>query len=66
MTDSEKENLYWDMKQMLELIESSAENLKSYFPVNDDYYEEEKEEDKESAALDIARSGVVQKPWCKQ
>ena len=66
MTDTEKENLYWDMKQMLELIESSSDNLKSYFPVNDDFYEEEEdEEDKESAALDIARSGVVQKPWCK-
>lgn len=63
MTDMEKENLYWDMKQMLELVASSADNLKSYFPVNDDYYEEE-EEDKESAALDIARSGVVLKPWC--
>jgi len=63
MTKTEKESLYWDMKQMLELIESSADNLKSYFPVNDDFYEEE--EDKDSAALDIARSGVVQKPWCK-
>ncbi|GAB5566135.1 MAG: hypothetical protein Wins2KO_31980 [Winogradskyella sp.] len=63
MTDTEKENLYWDMKQILELIESSADNLKSYFPVNDDFYEEV--EDKDSAALDIARSGVVQKPWCK-
>ncbi len=65
MTDTEKENLYWDIKQMLELIASSADNLKSYFPVNDDFYEEEEEDDKESAALDIARSGVVQKPWCR-
>lgn len=65
MTDTEKENLYWDIKQMLELIASSADNLKSYFPVNDDFYEEEDEEQKESAALDIARSGVVQKPWCR-
>lgn len=66
MTDSEKENLHWDMKLMLESIASSADNLKSYFPVNDDFYEEEEdEEDKESAALDIARSGVVQKPWCR-
>jgi hypothetical protein len=64
MTDSEKENLHWDMKLMLESIASSADNLKSYFPVNNDFYEEEEdEEDKESAALDIARSGVVQKPW---
>jgi len=66
MTDSEKENLHWDIKLMLESIASSADNLKSYFPVNDDFYEEEEdEEDKESAALDIARSGVVQKPWCR-
>lgn len=65
MTDSEKENLYWDMKQMLEMIESSADNLKSYFPVNDEFFEEEDEDDKTDAALDIARSGVVQKPWCR-
>ena len=65
MTDSEKENLYWDMKQMLEMIESSAYNLKSYFPVNDEFFEEEDEDDKTDAALDIARSGVVQKPWCR-
>lgn len=66
MTDSEKENLHRDMKLMLESIASSADNLKSYFPVNDDFYdEEEDEEDKESAALYIARSGVVQKPWCR-
>lgn len=63
MSVSEKENLYWDMKQMLELIESSADNLKSYFPVNDDFFVED--EDKSSAALDIATSGVIQKPWCK-
>jgi hypothetical protein len=61
MTDSEKENLHWDIKQMLEKIESSSDNLKSYFPVNDEFFEDE--EDKSDAALDIARSGVVQKPW---
>lgn len=63
MTDSEKENLHRDIKQMLELIESSDDNLKSYFPINDQFFEEE--EDKTDAALDIARSGVVQKPWCR-
>lgn len=63
MTDSEKENLHWDVKQMLEMIESSDDNLKSYFPVNDEFFEEE--EDKTDAALDIARSGIVQKPWCR-
>ena len=66
MTKSEKESLYWEIKQMLELIEYSADNLKSYFPVNDDFYEDEKNEhEKDYAALDIARSGVVKKPWCK-
>ena len=63
MTNSEKENLYWDIKQMLEMVESSSDNLKSYFPVNDEFFEDE--EDKTDAALDIARSGVVQKPWCR-
>lgn len=63
MTDSEKANLHWDMTQMLEMIESSGDNVKSYFPVNDEFFEEEDEERKTSAALDIARSGVVQKPW---
>jgi hypothetical protein len=62
MTDSEKENLHWDVKQMLEMIESSADNLKSYFPENDEFIEDE--EDKTDAALVIARSGVVKKPWC--
>lgn len=63
MTDYEKENLHWDMKQMLESIESYADNLKSYFPVNEDFVKEEDE--KADAALSIARSGVVQKPWCR-
>lgn len=65
MTNTEKESLYWDIKQMFEMIATSADNLKSYFPVNDDFYEEDKDEDeKDYAALDIARSGVIQKPWC--
>ena len=65
MTDSEKEDLHLDIKQMLEMIESSADNLKSYFPVNDEFLEEKNEEYKTDAALDIARSGVVQKPWSR-
>lgn len=63
MTDSEKVNLYWDIEQMLEMIESSSDNLKSYFPVNDDFVETEDDEDKTAAALSIARSGVIAKPW---
>ncbi|MDF0716059.1 nucleotidyltransferase [Muricauda sp. 334s03] len=63
MTDSEKEDLQRDIKQMLEMIESSGDNLKSYFPVNDEFFEED-EEERTDAALDIARSGIIQKPWC--
>ena len=63
MTVTEKDGLYWDIRNMLDSIETSVENLKSYFPVNDAFHKEEDEID--SAALEIARSGVVQKPWCK-
>ncbi|MEP2448683.1 MAG: nucleotidyltransferase [Balneola sp.] len=63
MTDSEKINLHLDIEQMLEMIESSSDNLKSYFPVNDDFVETEDDEDKSAAALSIARSGVIAKPW---
>lgn len=63
MTDSEKENLHWDIDQMLKMIESSSDNLKSYFPVNDDFVETEHDDDITAAALNIARSGVIAKPW---
>lgn len=63
MTDSEKENLCWDMTQILEQIKSSDNSLKSYFPVNDEFNDDKDEEDKTNAALEIARSGIVQKPW---
>lgn len=67
MTDSEKLNLHWDMKQILEHVEQSAENLKIYYPVNDDFDDGDDEEEKrKKAALNLSRSGVISQPWCKR
>lgn len=63
MTDSEKNNFSYDMELMLDHIEADADNLKIYFAVNDEF-DTNDDEDKKAAALDIARSGVIQKPWC--
>jgi hypothetical protein len=63
MTDSEKNNFSYDMDLMLNHIEEDDDNLKVYFSVNDEF-DCEDDEDKKGAALDIARSGEVQKPWC--
>ena len=63
MTDSEKNNFSYDMELMLDHIEANADNLKIYFAVNDEF-DTSDDEDKKAAALDIARSGVIQKPWC--
>ncbi len=62
MTDSEKNNLSYDMEFMLDHIEENADNLKIYFSVNDEF--DTNDDDKKAAALDVARSGVIQKPWC--
>jgi hypothetical protein len=63
MTDSEKNNFSYDMELMLDHIEANADNLKIYFAVNDEF-DTSDDEDKKATALDIARSGVIQKPWC--
>lgn len=64
MTDAEKQQLSSDMEFILNQIESNEDNLKYYFPVNDEFFDEE-EEKKKAAALEVARSGVVSKPWCR-
>lgn len=67
MTDYDKMNLHYDMKQILEQVEINDENLKIYFPVNEDFDEvDEEEEKKKQAALKMSRSGVISKPWCKK
>lgn len=67
MTEFEKMNLHFDMKHILEQIELSAENLKIYFPVNDDFDEGDDEEEKrKQAALNLSRSGVISQPWCRR
>lgn len=63
MTNSEKNNFSYDMELMLNHIEENADNLKIYFSVNDEF-DTNDDEDKKAAALDIARSGVIEKPWC--
>ncbi|MBE0662564.1 MAG: nucleotidyltransferase [Bacteroidales bacterium] len=65
MTDTEKENLANDMDIMLKRIEEDEENLKIYFPVNDKFDSEKDEDKKKIAALEVARSGVISKPWCQ-
>jgi hypothetical protein len=50
------------MGLMLDHIEKDDDNLKVCFSVNDEF-DCEDNEDKRAAALDIARSGIVKKPW---
>ena len=64
MTDSEKSNFSDDMEFMLNHIEENAENLKIYFSVNDEFYTSDEEEERQAAAAEMARSGIIQKPWC--
>jgi hypothetical protein len=60
----ERENLSNDMKNMLDRIEENDENITTYFPENPKF-KEENEDNKKNAALNIARSGVISKPWCQ-
>lgn len=41
LSDTEKSNLSKDMKRILDRVEDNAENLKIYFPVNDEFDEDE-------------------------
>ena len=61
MTDSEKESLANDMEIILSRIEDNEENLKIYFPVNEEF--DIDDEKKKLAALAGARAGVISKPW---
>lgn len=42
LTDSEKQQLANDMKNMLDRIEENDENIKTYFPENPKFKEEDK------------------------
>jgi len=46
LTEYEREMLSYDMKNMLERIEDNAENIKTYFPENEKFIEEDIEENK--------------------
>ena len=61
ITDFEKDLLARDMETMLLQINEDEESLKIYFPLNDQFISEE--EKKKIAALEMARKGVVSKPW---
>jgi hypothetical protein len=63
MTDSEKQQLSSEMEFILSQIISNEDSLKYYFPVNNEFFDKE-EEKKKAAALEVARSGVVSRPWC--
>lgn len=63
MTDFEKDLLAGDMETMLLQINEDEENLIIYFPLNNQFDSEK--EKKKLAALEIARQGVVSKPWLK-
>lgn len=64
LTDNEKKNFSLEMKAILDDVEREENNLKTYFPVNQEFYIEEDEEDmRKAAALSVARSGVVKQPW---
>lgn len=63
ISEIEKQQFSSDMDFILIQIENSADNLKTYFSINEEFYSED-EEKKKAAALEIARSGVVSKPWC--
>jgi hypothetical protein len=63
MTDFEKDLLARDMETMLLQINEDEENLRIYFPLNHQFNSEE--EKKKLAALEMAREGVVSKPWLK-
>lgn len=62
MTELEKMDFSYEMKVILEDIEKDDNHVKKHFAVNDEFATIE-EDDKKSAALDVARSGIVQKPW---
>lgn len=66
ITNLEKDEIAIDMKTMIDNINADGENLKFYFPLNDEFDPGEDWADrKKAAALEIARAGVVSKPWCK-
>lgn len=63
MTDFDKALLASDMDSILSQIEEDEEMLKIFFPLNDQFDPEG--EMKKVAALEMARRGVVSKPWCE-
>jgi len=62
LNDTEKYNLSNIMSNMIDNIENDSDNIKTYFPVNEDFEEDDKE-GRKNAALNIATSGVISKPW---
>lgn len=60
---AEKYNLSSTMSTIIDNIENNSDNIKTYFPINEDF-EEDDVDDKANEALNIATSGVIRKPWC--
>lgn len=61
----EKINLSNRISNMIDNIENYSDNIKTYFPINEDF-EYKYQENRANAALNIATSGVISKPWSLQ
>jgi len=61
MTNAEKEVLADDIGIMLDKINEDEENLENYFLVNEEF--DVDEEKIKAAALEVARTSVISKPW---
>lgn len=64
MSESEKIDFSYDMKEILDDIEKDENRIKKHFAINDEFDKNDNDdEDKKAAALKVVRSGIVKKPW---
>jgi hypothetical protein len=62
MSESDKIDFSYDMKEILDDIEKDDNRIKKHFTINDEF-DKNDDEDKKAAALEVVRSGIVKKPW---
>jgi hypothetical protein len=63
MSDTAKTDTRRSMKRTIDEIEADDDKIKDHFPINEEY--DACDEETKKAALYVARSGAIQKPWCK-
>lgn len=63
MSESEKIDFSYDMKEILDDIEKDENRIKKHFAINDEFDKNDDDDDKKAAALDVLRSGIIKKPW---